>query len=128
MRRLTQGTERCGRGALRATALLTLLAALLVVPTAASAADFNPAPGTYTADTTTLNLTGPGTNITGADEGGVAVFRFGTVNIPSGVTINAVGTRPFKIAASGTLTLAGSIRANGASANNFVAGPIAGGA
>ena len=32
MRRLTHGTERCGRGALRVTALLTLLTALLAVP------------------------------------------------------------------------------------------------
>jgi sugar lactone lactonase YvrE len=38
MRRLTHGTERCGRGALRATALLTLLIALLVAPTTAGAA------------------------------------------------------------------------------------------
>jgi DNA-binding beta-propeller fold protein YncE len=38
MRRLTQGTERCGRGALRVTALLTLLSALLVVPATAGAA------------------------------------------------------------------------------------------
>src|SRR4051812_3234042 len=37
MRRLTQGTERCGRGALRVTALLTLLSALLVVPATAGA-------------------------------------------------------------------------------------------
>ena len=38
MRRLTHGTERCGRGALRATALLTLLTALLVAPATAGAA------------------------------------------------------------------------------------------
>ena len=38
MRRLTQGTERRGRGALRVTALLTLLTALLVVPATAGAA------------------------------------------------------------------------------------------
>src|SRR5215208_2384950 len=37
MRRLTNGTERCGRGALRVTALITLLSALLVVPATASA-------------------------------------------------------------------------------------------
>jgi hypothetical protein len=128
MRRLTHGTERGGRGALRVTALLTLLSALLVVPATASAADFNPAAGAYTANTTTMTLTGPGTNIAGADVGGVAVFSFGTVNIPSGVTIDATGTRPFKIVASGTLTLAGSIRANGANATNFVPGPNAGGA
>ena len=38
MRRLTHGTERCGRGALRATALLTLLTALFVAPATAGAA------------------------------------------------------------------------------------------
>ena len=38
MRRLTQGTERRGRGALRVTALLTLLTALLVAPATAGAA------------------------------------------------------------------------------------------
>ena len=76
MRRLTQGTERCGRGALRVTALFTFLSALLVVPAAASAADFNPAPGAYTVNTTTLKLTGPGpTDITGVIQGGVAVFQ-----------------------------------------------------
>ena len=38
MRRLTHGTERRGRGPLRATALLTLLIALLAVPATAGAA------------------------------------------------------------------------------------------
>ena len=38
MRRLTFGTERGGRGALRATALLTFLIALLAAPSMASAA------------------------------------------------------------------------------------------
>lgn len=38
MRRLTHGTERRGQGALRATALLTLLIALLVAPATAGAA------------------------------------------------------------------------------------------
>ena len=37
MRRITHGTERRGRGALRATALLTLLTALLVAPATAGA-------------------------------------------------------------------------------------------
>src|SRR5829696_6227316 len=128
MRRLTPGTERRGRAALRFTALLTLLSALLAVPAAASAADFNPAPGSYTANTTTLKLTGPGTDITGVDQGGVAVFRFDDVSIPSGANINAQGSRPFKIVASGNLTLGGSISSVGATATNFVPGPLSGGA
>jgi hypothetical protein len=127
MRRLTHGTERCGRGALRVTTLLTLLTALLVAPAVASAADFNPAPGSYTADTTTLKITGTGTNITGVNEGGVAVFRFGDVSIPPGVSINATGTRPLKIVASGSLTLGGGIFGGGTSPNDFEAGPFSGG-
>jgi hypothetical protein len=128
MRRLTHGTERCGRGALRATALLTLLSALYVVPATASAADFNPAPGAYTADTTALTITGPGpTNITGANVGGVAVFSFDNVNIAAGVSISSQGSRPFKLVASGSLTVGGSILAGGSSATDFTEGPIAGG-
>ena len=79
-------------------------------------------------NTTTLKITGPGgTNITGVDQGGVATFNFGTVNIRSGVTLNASGTRPFKLAALGSLTVAGIINGNGASATDFVAVANAGG-
>jgi hypothetical protein len=107
----------------RLAPLLTLLS-LLAVPAAASAADFNPAAGTYTVDTTTLKLTGPGpTNITGVDQGGTAVFAFGDVNIVGGVQINASGTRPLKIVASGDLTLGGSINGSGTNANDFDQGP-----
>ncbi len=128
MRRLTQRTERCGRGALRVTALFTLLSALLVVPAAASAADFNPTAGTYAVDTTTLKLTGPGgTDITGVAEGGVGVFRFGTVNIGASVIVNVRGNRPFKIVASGNLTVAGVIDGVGGSATDGTRGPVAGG-
>lgn len=95
----------------------------LVVPAAASAADFNPAPGTYVVDTSALTISGPGTNIVGVDQGGVAVFSFGTVNIGSGVTLNASGSRPLRIAATGDLTLAGVINGNGTSPENFDAGP-----
>jgi hypothetical protein len=98
------------------------------VPATASAADFIPAAGTYAVDTTTLKLTGPGTNITGVNQGGVAVFSFGTVNIAGGVTINAAGSRPFKLVAAGDLTMNGTINAIGTNAvANFVPGPFAGG-
>jgi hypothetical protein len=131
MRRLTQGTERCGRGALRVTALLTLLSALLVVPASASAADFTPIPGSYAVNTSSTppKLTGPGpTDISGTVVGGVAQFNFDTVNIPGGVTINAAGTRAFKIFASGNLTMSGTINANGTSVSaDFAAGPFPGG-
>ncbi|HET9153354.1 MAG TPA: cadherin-like domain-containing protein [Solirubrobacterales bacterium] len=93
------------------------------MPAAAAAADFEPAPGTYIVDTSTLKITGPGTDITGVDQGGVAVFAFGTVNIPSGVTLNASGSRPLRIQASGDLTLAGVLNGNGTSTENFDSGP-----
>lgn len=93
----------------------------------AMAVNFEPGAGTYTVDTTTLSLTGPGTAITGTDQGGVAVFSFDNVSIPSTATIEVEGTRPFKLVASGTLTVAGLIDGSGFSASDFVAGPNPGG-
>jgi len=98
--------------ALVGAVLVTMMAS---AASPASAANFNPAPGAYTADTGALTLTGPGTSIAGADVNGVAVFSFDDVNIPSGVTIQAQGSRPLKIVASGNMTMAGVIEANGAS-------------
>ncbi len=59
--------------------------ALLVFASPASAADFTPGAGTYTANTTTLELRDPANNVvaTGADQGGVAVFSFDDVTIPA---------------------------------------------
>src|SRR3954469_9133812 len=109
---------------MRRLALTLCCLSPLVVPAAAAAGDFNPAPGTYIVDTSTLTITGPGpTNITGVDQGGVAVFEFDAVNIGSGVTLNASGSRPLRIAARGDLTLAGAINGNGTSPGNFNAGP-----
>lgn len=102
--------------------LAVVLAALfaLLGQASASAADLILGSGTYTVDTTTLKLTGPGpTDITGVDQGGVAVFSFDQVNIASGVTINAAGFRPLKIVASGDLTMAGTINGSGQSSNDF---------
>jgi hypothetical protein len=114
---------------LLAACVAVVISALFVpgVVAAASAADFNPAPGTYTVDTSALTLTGPGTSVTGTNVGGVAVFSFGNVNIQSGVTINASGSRPLKIAASGTFTLAGVINGSGMDDTRFLSGPILGG-
>ena len=111
--------------ALFVVALGTLFAPGVVA--LANAADFDPGAGTYTANTTALTLTGPHTNITGTNQGGVAVFSFGNVNIPATVTINVSGSRPFRLQASASLTLAGVINGRGASASDFVAGPNAGG-
>jgi hypothetical protein len=94
---------------------------------AAEAADFSPASGTYTVDTTALTLTGPGTSIAGADVGGVAVFSFDNVNIPAGVTINATGSRPLKFVASGALALAGTMNGSGGNATRSVLSPVPGG-
>jgi hypothetical protein len=114
----------------RTAALLALVACTLFAPgvaAEASAADFTPGPGTYTVDTTALTLTGPGTSLSGTDQGGVAVFSFDEVNVPATVTINVHGSRPFKLLASGSLTLAGLINGSGTSATDFIAGPNAGG-
>lgn len=101
--------------------------AMLVAASPASAADFVPTPGTYTVDTTALTLTGPGTNIPGSDQGGVAVFGFDNVSIPSGVLLEVEGSRPFKLVAGGELAIAGTIEASGFSAEEFQSGPYAGG-
>jgi hypothetical protein len=99
----------------------------LCAPSTASAVDFAPSPGTYTVNTTTMTLTGPGTNIGGSDQGGVAVFTFDNIGIQPGVTINAAGSRPLKFAASGSISVAGVINASGTSASDFIADPTAGG-
>jgi hypothetical protein len=114
----------------RTAALLALVACMLFAPgvaAEASGADFTPGPGTYTVDTTALTLTGPATSLTGTDQGGVAVFSFDNVDIPGTATINVHGSRPFKLLASGSLTLAGVINGSGTSATDSTAGPNAGG-
>ncbi len=114
---------------MRRLVLLISLITIFAVPAAAQAADFNPAPGTYTADTTTLKITdgSAATVATGTNQGGVAVFSFGDVTIAGGVTINASGSRPLKIVASGDMTVVGTINGNGASAVDFDQGAGAAG-
>ena len=68
-----RGAPRMRRSATRS--LLIAVIALAATADPAAAADFVPAAGTYTVDTTALKLTGPGTDITGANEGGIATFR-----------------------------------------------------
>jgi hypothetical protein len=102
--------------------------AMLIATTAASAASFAPEPGTsYTVDTSALTLTGPGTNVIGSDQGGVAVFSFDSVNIPASVLLEVEGSRPFKLVAAGELALGGVILASGFDAEDFEAGPFPGG-
>ncbi|MEA2145675.1 MAG: hypothetical protein QOG59_1262, partial [Solirubrobacteraceae bacterium] len=127
--RLGAGQPPAGRR--RLTAGLSCVVAALFAPgmvAAANAADFNPSPGSYTADTTALTLTGPGVSVTGQNINGVAVFNFQNVNIPVGTTVFATGSRPFEFQASGNFTLAGVINAAGTNATNFVAGPTPSGA
>jgi hypothetical protein len=103
---------------------------LVLAPTVtqAGAAAFNPTPGEYFVDTSTLELTGPGGPIaTGVDEGGVAVFAFDSINIPVGAEIFAEGSRPLELRSAGAFTLAGFIEASGFDASQFVPGPNPGG-
>lgn len=109
---------------------LSLLATTLlaVSPAAAQAAsNFDPTPGSYTVNTSALTLTGPGTNITGTNVDGVAVFSFDGVSIPVGATITASGSRPLEIAATGSFDLAGTIDGSGTDAAVFTPGPNPGG-
>jgi hypothetical protein len=126
-----RGADQLRAGRRRLTIGLTCGVTALFAPglvAAASAADFNPSAGSYTADTSALTLTGPGVSVTGQNVNGVAVFSFQNVDIPVGATVVATGSRPFEFRASGNFTLAGVISAAGKSATNFVAGPNAGGA
>jgi hypothetical protein len=105
---------------------------LLAAAAPASAANFEPGPGTYTVDTTALTITGPGTSISGVDQGGIAVFSFDKVSIPLSVSLEVEGSRPFKLVSAGELALAGVIFAGGTSSENFndpdfVPGPLPGG-
>jgi hypothetical protein len=108
---------------------VSIVAGMALAPglAAASAASFAPAPGVYTADTTNLRLTGPGTDIAGVDEGGVAVFSFDSVNIAAGVEIDAEGDRPLEINAAGVFMLAGLIEAGGFSPETEERDPAPGG-
>ena len=101
--------------------------AMLVVAAPANAASFAPSPGTYTVDTSALTLTGPGTSISGSDQGGIAVFSFDSVSIPAGVFLEVEGSRPFELVASGELAIGGVIEASGFDAETFTEGPFAGG-
>jgi hypothetical protein len=93
----------------------------------ASAADLNLGAGTYTVDTTAMTISGPGTSATGVDQGGVAVFTFDNVSVPVGATVNVQGVRPFKLLATGSLTVAGTINGDGTSATDFVVAANPGG-
>jgi hypothetical protein len=90
-----------------------------VVAPAANAADLLLAPGSYTINTSTLKLTGPSTDRTGVAIGGVAVFKFNTINIPNGANITATGSRPLELLSANSLILGGTISASGTSATNF---------
>lgn len=114
----------------RFAALLAGAAGVLFAPglvAQADAADFIPAPGAYTVDTSALTLMGPGTSLTGTAQAGVAVFSFDNVDIPEGAKIRVQGSRPFKLVAAGNLTLADTIDGSGTSASNLASLAYAGG-
>jgi len=111
-----------------AVPIATLLLSVVVITHPAGATSIVFGAGTFTANTTTLSLTGPSVHVTGTVHNGVAVFQFGNVTIPNGATITAMGARPFELVATGNLLLGGVIVSNGVSATENVAGPYAGGA
>jgi hypothetical protein len=96
-------------------------AVLLSAPVLAdpSLGNWSPAAGAYTINTTTLQLTGPGTSFTGLDDAGVATFTFGTVDIPTGVTITVSGSLPLALVANTAFTSAGTITGEGESSTDF---------
>ena len=94
----------------------------------AGAADVTFGAGTFTANTTALTLSGPSFSVSGVNVGGVAVYTFGNITIPSTATIVAMGSRPFELVATGTLTDGGAIVSDGTNATKEVPGPNAGGA
>jgi hypothetical protein len=110
-------------GAFAIVVSLGSAAVLLSAPVLAdpSLGNWSPAAGAYTINTTTLQLTGPGTSFTGLDDSGVATFTFGTVDIPTGVTITVSGSLPLALVANTSFTSAGTIIGEGGSSTDFVA-------
>ncbi len=109
----------------RAWLALLACAGFFAAASPASAADFTPGPGVYTADTTNLTLSGPGPTLAfGVEQGGVAVFSFDNVNIPAGATIRVVGVRPFELRAGSILSLAGDIDGSGVAPPTSPLAPI----
>src|SRR4051794_32289647 len=104
------------------------LFASVVTAQQASAADLILGSNAYVANTTALTLTGPSVNVHGTNVGGVAVFKFHTITLPSGGSISATGSRPFELLATGALVLGGTISSSGTSASQETSGPNAGGA
>lgn len=113
------------RSVVGAVAATTAVLAALLIGTATpvradpSLGNWTATAGSYTANTTTLKITGPGANFTGQNDNGVATWTFGTVKIPAGATLTARGTRPFEIIADTSFTLGGAIHGDGGSATNF---------
>ncbi len=125
---------------------LAVFAAALAAPPAAAqplnpnnfstiATSFAPT-GNVTINTDTLQITGTGfttvTGVTAAQANGgptLAVFDFGSISIPSGVTVSATGSRPFALLSQGSATVAGTINLSGANASNIPLGAagVAGG-
>ena len=94
-----------------------LAVSLFAFSGSAAAASFTPTPGRYLVNTSALTIEHEGTTVAnGTAVGGVAVFSFETVNIPAGVVLEASGTLPLELLATGEMMLAGRIRANGQNA------------
>ncbi len=67
----------------------------------------------YTINTDTLSLSGPGTSFTGVSSGGIAVFDFDSVTIAAGSTITATGSIPLAILSQSSITIDGTVDGSG---------------
>lgn len=82
----------------------------------------------YTLNTDTQTLTGPGVSVTGVlTSNNIAVFDFDSVTIAAGSTITASGSYPLAILSRGTFTVDGTINASGATPTPGSESPVAGG-
>ncbi len=91
--------------------------------------------GAVTINTDTLQITGTGfttvTGVTTAQQNGgptLAVFDFGSINIPSSVTVSVTGSRPFALLSQGNATVAGTVNMSGGASTSPSGGAgVAGG-
>lgn len=83
-------------------------AALLQPGSFPSSGHFTSVPGSYSVDTDSLLMTGPGgLAIPGVLSGGIAVFAFDSFNLASGAGLATVGDRPAAILSRGDIVIGG---------------------
>lgn len=82
---------------------------------------FPATPGGYTIDTGTSTLNGPGVNLSGTWDNGVAVFTFDSITIGDGVSVVVLGSVPAALLSKSTLIVQGTGRID-ASGGQFFPG------